>query len=299
MWDVYALLVCVGVTIWAKYPSLNFTGFLLLFLHLLGCFRRLRRHKLPQTHPPKDAQEALLGLQAALSSAQGNANLSVFLGMTGALPVLPVLIPSWAVAGMPSSTHRADSSASSQLWGCSAFPALCKAAALDPKLERKSWFLSCRDLRRSDFASHAEESTSQGCSALPPPAQNAFQRNQSSTIAFAQWIKGAAPSAGPSAPRAWQDLSLHPWAPVTKTGSKSGKASTRTHRMGFGGALRLWQPRRETGDPLHSLLGWKNTSPIPLGALAAAAVTCPMVSIHSSAKTHFNWGQTTWQMTSL
>lgn len=62
----------------------------------------------------------------------------------------------------------------------------------------------------SDIASNAAESSSQGGSALPPPAQEGLQRNQSSTIAFAQQIKGTAPLAVLTAPKARQDLSPHP-----------------------------------------------------------------------------------------
>lgn len=160
----------------------------------------------------------------------------------------------------------------------------------DPKLQKKSWLLSWRDPGQSDIALNAEESTSQGVFALPHPTQTAFQRNQSSTVAFTQKIKRATPTTRccPPSSKGFAGFlaaslssgSQQAWDQSTGNMGRHHISPEMPQLAGligwdvvdFGEPPRLWQPRRDAGSPLQPSLGWKEKSPIPLGTPDAAAV---------------------------
>lgn len=127
-------------------------------------------------------------------------------------------------------------------------------------------------------------------SALPHPTQTAFQRNQSSTVAFTQKIKRATPttrccppsskgfagflaaSLSSGSQQAWDQSTGNVGRHHISPEMPQLAGLTGWHVVGFGELPRLWQPRRDAGSPLQPSLGWKEKSPIPLGAPDAAAV---------------------------
>lgn len=146
------------------------------------------------SHPQEDAQAALLGLKAALSPAQGNTNLSMILGIKNPCRCQGC----WSAHTEPSPELLCIASTVQSSWG----------APLIPNYRGNPDYWA--DPRPSDIASNAKQAPLK--EDLPFLLQHrtgfrGIKAPQSHRI-----TKGSSPLAVLSAPKAWQGLSLHPWA---------------------------------------------------------------------------------------